>query len=132
MQELATTKKFNILIVDDENVIADTLAMVFSMNGYDTRAAYSAEHANRLAPEWVPDLAIIDGCLPNISGISFAVQLKTTSPACHIILFSGKTNTTDMSKISRRGGYDFVFHAKPSPPNALLDIARALLLQDSN
>jgi DNA-binding response OmpR family regulator len=33
MQELATTKKFNILIVDDENVIANTLAIAFSKNG---------------------------------------------------------------------------------------------------
>ncbi len=30
MQELAAAKKFNILIVDDENVIADTLVVVFS------------------------------------------------------------------------------------------------------
>jgi len=129
MQELAAAKKFNILIVDDENVIADTLVVVFSKDGFDARAAYSAEHANSFAPEWVPDLAIIDGCLPNISGISLATQLKTACPACHIILFSGKTDTSDVSRISKQGGYNFVVHAKPSPPHALLDIAHALLFQ---
>jgi PleD family two-component response regulator len=41
-QPVSIAKK-TVLIVDDEHVIADTLAAIFSNAGYESRAAYSAE-----------------------------------------------------------------------------------------
>lgn len=56
-----------ILVVDDEPIIADTLARIFSMHGYSSRAVYSAEAALDLLPEWEPNLAILDIKLPGMS-----------------------------------------------------------------
>jgi DNA-binding response OmpR family regulator len=74
MYKFAAGRRFNILIVDGENLIADAIAIVFSNNGYNVRAAYSAGHANSLGSKWVPDFVIIDGCLPDTSGINFATK----------------------------------------------------------
>src|ERR1700756_4913598 len=58
-----------ILIVDDENSIADTLALIFQMQRYEIRVAYSAEQAIELLAEWRPNLAVLDVILPQMNGI---------------------------------------------------------------
>jgi len=42
-----------LLIVDDEHTIADTLVQIFSANGYEAHAAYSAEQAAEIVAGWV-------------------------------------------------------------------------------
>jgi FixJ family two-component response regulator len=72
-------------------------------------------------PYWIPDLAILDGRLPDTSGINFAIQLKTVCPACNIILFSGRPIVPLYQDHPKKPGYNFAVHAKPTPPNTLLD-----------
>jgi DNA-binding response OmpR family regulator len=75
-----------ILIVDDERTIADTLAVIFSQSGYETRAAYSSEQALEIIAEWLPDLAIIDVVLPLMNGIDLAILLRAQCPTCRLLL----------------------------------------------
>ena len=65
-----------ILIVDDERVIADSLAAIFENQGYAARAAYSAEQALEIVAQWSPRLAILDVILPGMSGIDLAILIK--------------------------------------------------------
>lgn len=58
------TRRHKVLVVDDERTIGDTLAVIFSLRGYDTRQAYSAEVALEIVAQWPPDLAILDVVLP--------------------------------------------------------------------
>jgi CheY-like chemotaxis protein len=48
----------------DDQLIADTLATIFSLAGYEARAACSAEKAFELIAGWPPHLAIVDVLLP--------------------------------------------------------------------
>ena len=112
-----------VLIVDDEHVIADTLAMIFCAARYDARAVYSAEEAVAMVPGWQPQLAIIDVCLPGMNGIDLAVLLKTACPGCRATLISGAPGTSDLLTVA----YPFEVLAKPVPPAELLDIASRLL-----
>lgn len=54
-----STRNSKILFVDDEETVANTLALIFCQRGYDTRAAHSAEQALQVIAEWPPDLAIL-------------------------------------------------------------------------
>ena len=65
-----------ILIVDDEATVADSLQLILSGRGYDVRAVYSAEQAIEVLADWPPKLAIIDVMLPRMNGIEFAKVLK--------------------------------------------------------
>ena len=78
-----------VLFVDDERLIADTLAIIFSSQGYETRAVYSAEQALELISDWLPNLAIIDVRLPGMNGIDLAIRLRAEYPDCIVSLFSG-------------------------------------------
>jgi DNA-binding response OmpR family regulator len=74
-------KQKRVLIVDDERVIADTLAIIFSNKGYEARAVYSAEQAFELISDWLPGLAIIDVQLSRMNGIDLAIRLRAEYPA---------------------------------------------------
>ncbi len=116
-----------ILIVDDESAIADTLQMIFKMQHYDARVAYSAEHAAELIAEWQPELAILDVILPEMNGIDLAIVIKANHPKCHVLLFSGHTNTAMLLEEAVRKGHTFEVLAKPVMPDLMLERASALL-----
>jgi CheY-like chemotaxis protein len=122
-----------ILVIDDEPTIADTLAVIFSSNGYNARAVYSAEQALEMLEEWRPDLAIIDVVLPGMNGIEFAIFLKASYPACQFLLLSGQPGTSGLLEDARRNGHLFEILAKPLHPTFMLATVSEMLTlcQDS-
>jgi CheY-like chemotaxis protein len=115
-----------ILIVDDERVIADTLALIFGKRGYEARTAYSAEDALGLIPTWAPDLAVLDVALPTMNGIDLAILLKAEYPACEVKLLSGQADIGDLLTAATASGHAFEVLAKPVHPTILLDMAAQL------
>jgi len=109
-----------ILIVDDEPTIADTLALIFSSSGYESRTAYSAEQALEMLEEWRPDLAIIDVVLPGMNGIDFAIFLKASYSSCRFLLFSGQPGTSGLLEEAKKKGHLFEILAKPLHPSIML------------
>lgn len=116
-----------ILIVDDEVAIADTLALIFNSQHYETRVAYSAERAIEVIAEWRPDLAIIDVMLPKMNGIDLAIVIQANYRACHVLLFSGHSNTGLLLEEAVKKGHQFEVLAKPVHPEVMLERASALL-----
>lgn len=129
---MCSAAKKRVLIVDDEHVIADTLAIIFSRAGYESRAAYSAESALELISSWPPDLAVVDFVLPAMNGIDFAILLKATSPDCAIQLLTGRLDTISLRQAVLQRGYAFEVLEKPVHPNKILALASALLPPGSN
>lgn len=116
-----------VLIVDDEKVIAITLAHIFVTRGYEARPAYSAEEAIPVIDEWAPDLAVLDVCLPGMDGVDLAIRLKAMYPGCRVLLISGKPETLEIVERAGRRGHVLELIAKPVPPAVLLDRAAELL-----
>jgi DNA-binding NtrC family response regulator len=117
-----------VLIVDDEHTIADTLAIIFSTEGYEAKAFYRAEAAISAVEGWCPDLAIIDMILVDMDGISCAIQVLAACPTCRILLTSGAIHPFRFAEEAARRGYDFDIVAKPVHPLKMLSKAEALLL----
>jgi DNA-binding NtrC family response regulator len=119
--------EFRVLIVDDESAVADSLALVFSTQGYDTRISYSAEQAAEIVSQWEPRLVILDVVLPGMSGIDFAIQLKTVCPSCRVILSSGQQTASALIQSALEKGHDFTILTKPVHPTFFLDEAARLV-----
>lgn len=116
-----------ILIVDDETAIADTLSLIFQLQRYDVRVAYTAERAIEMIAEWIPELAVLDVMLPAMNGIDLALVIKANHPKCHVILFSGHANTGMLLEEAGRKGHQFEILAKPVQPELMLERASTLL-----
>jgi CheY-like chemotaxis protein len=112
--------KPKVLVVDDERVIADTLAMILNQSGFDARAVYSGEKAVELASTFAPDMLITDVIMADLNGIDAAIMIRALLPSIKILLFSGQAATADLLEKARAKGYEFEILAKPVHPQDLL------------
>jgi CheY-like chemotaxis protein len=117
--------KPKVLVVDDERVIADTLAMILNQSGFDARAVYSGEKAVEMASTFAPDMLITDVIMADLNGIDAAIMIRAILPKIKILLFSGQAATADLLEKARAKGYEFEILAKPVHPQDLLSRLQA-------
>jgi CheY-like chemotaxis protein len=117
-----------VLVVDDDRLVADTLALVFGKSGFDVRAAYSADQALAFAREFNPHLLLCDVTMPGRDGLTLLRDMTKEQPACRVIMLTGfysnlKSVREQASKLARPVG----ILTKPCQPAELLREAAALL-----
>src|SRR3712207_2134957 len=66
-----------VLVVDDNQDAADTLAMVLQLNGLRAEAVYSASDALGVVRDRCPHAILLDLALPGVSGLDLARRLRT-------------------------------------------------------
>jgi len=116
--------KPKVLVADDEQVIADTLAMILNQSGFEARAVYSGEKALELAPIFEPNMLISDVIMADLDGISTAIRIQELLPRIKVLLFSGQAATADLLERARAQGHEFEILAKPVHPQDLLSKLR--------
>src|SRR5580658_4919002 len=102
-----------VLVVDDQRIVADSLALILRGRGYDSRAAYSGEEAAEVALAWNPDAVISDVVMGKMDGVALAIYLGQALPSCKVLLMSGDIATEQLMDESKRLGHDFPILAKP-------------------
>lgn len=113
-------RKPKILVLDDEPMIADSLAMILTQSGYEARAAYSGRSAIETAKNWPPDLLLADIIMPGMNGVEAALEITALVPECRLLFISGDLSTADLLDGYRTRGHHFHALSKPVPPPALL------------
>jgi DNA-binding response OmpR family regulator len=122
-----------VLVVDDERVIADTLAVILTRSGFTVMTAYDGESALELASAVAPDLLLSDVMMgPGIDGTELAIQMVRIHPHCKVLLFSGHAATVDLLAKARMSGHDFALLTKPIHPADLLSRIAESLPRRSN
>jgi DNA-binding NtrC family response regulator len=109
-----------VFVVDDEHVIASTLAAILNMNGFSAEFFTRPLEALATSHSDIPDLLISDVTMPGLSGIDLAIQMRAQHPKCKILLFSGQAATLDLLEDARNQGHDFHLLQKPVHPSDLL------------
>ena len=117
---MTTGRKPRVLVVDDERVIADTLAIILNQHGFNATAVYTGNGAVERARSEQPDLIISDVIMPDMNGIEAAINIRSFLPTCKILLFSGQASTADLLERARAQGHQFEILAKPVHPQDLL------------
>lgn len=109
-----------IYVVDDEWIIAETLAAILAKDGYRSQAFHNPSQALVRAMGEPPDVLIADVMMPGMSGIEMAVALRRAGHDFRILLFSGQSRAIDLLHDAQRRGYDFELLDKPLHPLQLL------------
>jgi CheY-like chemotaxis protein len=112
--------KRKVIVVDDEQVIANTLAIILNQAGFEARAVFSGEQAIELLESFQPEMLIADVVMPGMTGIEAAIAIRNKLPKCNILLFSGQATTTELLERARTQGHEFEILAKPVHPSDLL------------
>jgi len=116
-----------VLVTDDEPLIADSLAMILGMSGFDARAAYSGQMAIDMARNLRPDMLITDVVMPGITGIETAIQVRVICPSCKVLLFSGQAAATGLLEVARASNLEFEFLDKPVHPTEVIARLRTMV-----
>jgi CheY-like chemotaxis protein len=114
-----------VLVVDDERIIADSLALILQGRGFDCRAVYSGEDAAELVLTWKPDAVIADVVMGKMTGVDLAIFLARTLPSCKVMLISGNVATEQLIDESKKLGHDFPILAKPFHPESIFEFLAA-------
>jgi DNA-binding NtrC family response regulator len=117
--------KVNILVVDDEEIVRDSLASWLEEDGYDVETAENGMKALERLPlkEW--SLALVDLKMPGMDGIQLMEEIKKTRPDMTVIIMTAYATVDTAVKAMKRGAYDYT--VKPFNPEDLSMTIRKIL-----
>src|SRR6202012_4665643 len=82
--------KPKVLVVDDEELIPESIAEILRGEGFAAVVAYNGNEALEIAQDICPAIVIPDVLMPGIDGIETAIALQRQCPDTRILLFSGQ------------------------------------------
>lgn len=117
----------NILVVEDEQAIAEMIMASLEMAGYQVKRAANGQVAYQMILEQAPDLILADWMMPMMSGLELTKRLKREEKTAEIpiILLTAKSDENDKINGFDAGVDDYV--VKPFSPRELLARIRAVL-----
>jgi DNA-binding response OmpR family regulator len=120
--------KQRVLIVDDDRLVADTLSLVFRVNGFESEARYTAAEGLDLARSFAPSLLLTDVTMPGESGLELADAVHREVPGCKVLMLTAyESNSSDVERHSERTRRPVRMLYKPVRPEELIREARELL-----
>jgi two-component system alkaline phosphatase synthesis response regulator PhoP len=103
--------KKQILIVEDEEHLADALSHNLQFEGYSTTLAYDGEEGLQLAQTIQFDLIILDIMMPKLDGLEVCRRLRATGNQVPIMFLTAKSSDADRLLGLKIGADDYL--AKP-------------------
>lgn len=112
-----------VLIVEDEPAIAESLSYALRRDGFAVSLAASVEQATRMLG--LADLVILDLMLPDGSGFELIGVARRTDPSPPVIVLSSRDGEADRVAALETGADDYV--TKPFSPREMVARVRAVL-----
>lgn len=116
------SRKPNVLVIDDDRMVADTLAEILRLHGFSPIALYSGEEAISFVERFQPDIVLSDIRMHRVDGIEAAQTIRQLHPECRVILFTASTVNTKMKAAIKRCGFEFL--QRPLHPQSVLSVLR--------
>lgn len=117
-------EKQRILIVDDDENIAELISLYLTKECYETRMVFDGEEALRVVPDFNPHLILLDLMLPGIDGYQVCRELRSKSQI-PIIMLSAKGEIFDKVLGLELGADDYMI--KPFDSKELVARVKAVL-----
>lgn len=115
---MEATVAVRVLVIDDEQRIADTLTEILKMHGFEATPLYSGEAALEWVERCRPDIVLSDICMHRVDGVQTAVRIRQLHPECRVILFSASALDGEMQKVIQELGFQFL--QRPLHPQELM------------
>ena len=117
-----------LLIVEDDQIVANIYRNKFTVDGYSVEVASDGETGLRMLRERRPDAMIIDLMLPKMSGVDLlkAVRLEPGCQSLPVIVFSN-TYLTNMVQEAWKAGATKCLSKANCTPKQVLQVLRTVL-----
>ena len=113
--------KANLLVVDDELIVRDSLDKWFREEGYEVTVAENAHDALGKMAAQKYDLSLVDIKMPGTDGVELQRRMHEIDPEMLVIIMTGYASVETAVAALKNGAYDYV--SKPFDPD---DIAHTV------
>jgi len=114
-----------VLVVDDEENIAELLRMALRYEGWDVETALNGSKAVATAKRQRPDAVVLDMMLPDYDGMEVLKRLRTDQPDVPVLFLTARDSVEDRVAGLTAGGDDYV--TKPFSLEEVVARLRALM-----
>jgi DNA-binding NtrC family response regulator len=91
-----------VLVVGDEQYLAEMLAAILRKSGYVPHIAHSAEEALHFLDSGTPHALVSDITMPGLNGVGLAIEVRKRYPDCRVLLCSGAGSSVKAIEEFRR------------------------------
>ena len=103
-----TADPLRVLIVDDEPQLADVLARLLGLEGWQARSSLTGMDAIKTAEQFRPHAVVLDIGLPDIDGFEVLRRLRSLDPLLCVLFLTARDAVADRVAGIRAGGDDYV------------------------
>ena len=95
-----------ILVIDDEDMMRETIAMMLEDDGYEIRGATDGNLGLKMIDSFQPHVVITDIIMPNKEGIETIMEIRQRWPKLPVIAISGggRTSNLDFLELATKFG----------------------------
>ena len=111
-----------ILIIDDEEVVLDSCALILDKGEHELTTAGNGVEGLGLVESLRPDLVFVDLKMPGISGFEVLEKIRAIDPSIVTVVITGYATVSSAVEAMKKGAYDFL--PKPFTPEELRLITR--------
>lgn len=111
-----------VLIVDDDPGTVQTFALILKLATHTSSVAVTGAEGLSLAMTNQHDVILVDLRLPDISGLEFLAELRSTSAGAPVIMISAFATTATRAAAMRLGAVEFL--DKPIDETTLLNLVK--------
>lgn len=121
----------NILIIEDESVLARNMSDSLRLAGYETEVVATGEAGLKVIERASPDLVLLDFRLPSMDGLEVLSRMRTIDASVAVIMITAHGNVETAVEAMKRGASDFL--TKPLELQQLqLVVERTLALRSTS
>ncbi|WP_300721028.1 response regulator transcription factor [uncultured Alistipes sp.] len=116
--------KIRVLLVEDEQTLADIIADTLSEKDFTVTVAYNGVEGLRAFDRERPQVVVTDIMMPGMDGLSLVAELRRREPSVPILFLSARSAAEDVVRGFEAGGNDYL--RKPFAMSELIVRLRAL------
>ncbi len=118
---------FNILIVDDEEAMRESLSAWLMREGYRIKTAGSGRQALDCLEKYPCELVLVDMRMPGMDGLELLEEIKTAHPGTMVVMITAYGSIESAIKAMKQGASDYLL--KPFDPEQLILLIEKLSAQ---
>lgn len=110
MSSMETAKGKKILLVEDDDGLANVYQMRLEAEGFTLKRVPNGEDALAAAVEFKPDLILLDVMMPKVSGFDVLDILRNTPETANVkvVMLTALSQDTDKQKAEKLGADDYL------------------------
>lgn len=116
--------KIRVLLVEDEQTLADIIADTLSEKDFTVTVAYNGVEGLRAFDRERPQVVVTDIMMPGMDGLSLVAELRRRDPSVPILFLSARSAAEDVVRGFEAGGNDYL--RKPFAMSELIVRLRSL------